>query len=69
MGRWKLVIKSRRKIIGRIPHDELGDDEIIENMEIDLNNDKNEMLQKLFEMVEKYTEIIICLENELKQSK
>ena len=67
MGRWKLVIKSRRKIIGRIPHDELGDDEIIENMEIDLNNDKNEMLQKLFEMVEKYTEIIICLENELKQ--
>ena len=39
------------------------------NMEIEENNDTNEMLQKLFEMVEKYTERIISLENELKQSK
>ena len=45
-----------------------GDDEKIENMEIEENNDKNEMLQ-LFEMVEKYTERIISLEHELKQSK
>ena len=43
--------------------------EMIENMEIEENNEKNEMFQKLFEMVEKYTERIISLENELKQSK
>ena len=45
-----------------------GNDEIIENMEIEENNDNNKMLQKLFEMVEKYTERIISLENELKQA-
>ena len=38
-------------------------------MEIEENNDQNEILQKLLEMVEKYTERIISLENELKQSK
>ena len=38
-------------------------------MEIEENNDQNEILQKLLEMVEKYTERIISLENKLKQSK
>ena len=47
----------------------VDNDEIIENMEIVENNENNEMFQKLFEMVEKYTERIISLENELKQSK
>ena len=37
-------------------------------MDIVENDEKSEMMQKLFEMVEKYTERIILLENEIKES-
>ena len=47
-----------------------GDQEIIESMDVDENEQKNGvMLQKLFEMVEKYTQRIILLENEIKNAK
>ena len=46
-----------------------GDQEIIENMDVVENDHKSEMLQKLFEMVEKYIQQIILLENEIKDAK
>ena len=42
--------------------------EVHEQMDIVENDEKSEMMQKLFEMVEKYTERIILLENEIKES-
>ena len=39
-------------------------------MDIDVNEQKSgEMLRKLFDMVEKYTQRIIILENEIKDAK
>ena len=42
--------------------------EVHEKMDIVENDEKSEIMQKLFEMVEKYTERIILLENEIKES-
>ena len=38
-------------------------------MDVVENDHKSEMLQKLFEMVEKYIQRIILLENEIKDAK